>query len=331
MADLFVRLMRYTGEKEDFLTECLAATLEKDKVFAGNFLTYLYNEKVSKDGIIDIKTQVPFKNSRIDMVIDLKNNKSIGIENKLWSPEGQGYKGKGQLNTYLSLPAISHLAFITGYPTDVPDAVDKNKKYLKPKNGRRHFIWSDFYEILNKSLSNRTATEFNRALHDIFKHFGFEPAIPEIGNLQDPNEKIAKRNRENFAKLWELTRQGLRKRGWKWFKPGSIAELIVAGGRAKRLEWAWLDPTWRTGSLRVRLHCHKKIDLPIIKNELESPRFKFSQEIIPRYVKCIQEGKKALTLEVMIPMKKLFAYAHNTDSMSKQLADFVCAVFDKVG
>ncbi|MFH0889378.1 MAG: PD-(D/E)XK nuclease family protein [Planctomycetota bacterium] len=331
MTDLFVRLMKYTGEKEDFLTECFAATLEKDKLFAENVLTYLCGAKVSKEDIINIKTQVSFEHSCVDIVVDLKSNKSIGIENKLWSPEGQGYKGKGQLKTYLSLPALTYLAFITGYYTDVDDVVYKNKKYLRPKNGRRHFMWSDFYPILSKSLSTRTATEFNRALRDVFDHFGFEPAMPKIGNLQDPDPKVAKRNKENFAKLWELTRQGLRERGWKRIGPGSVAELYVSDGIAKRLNWAWIDATWQPGSFRIRLNCYKKINLATIEEELKSPEFVFNKEIILRCVETNRRAGKESAIDVMIPMRKLFTGANNAETMSLKLAEFVLAVFDKVG
>lgn len=110
---------------------------------------------------------------------------------------------------------LDRLVFVTAYSADIADQVANNPSYLKPGDGRQHFHWSDFWSLLEKSTNESGSTVLNDALFGLFAHFGFDPPRPEIGDLSDPDEGRRKENRENFAKLWNLTRAGLEEREWE--------------------------------------------------------------------------------------------------------------------
>lgn len=329
MSDLFIKLIKHTAEKEDFFTECLAATLREDPQVAKDFVIYLCGEELDEVTIsataVTIETQVSFIGSCIDMVITLNGRKTIATEHKLWSPQA-----KGQLSRYLKL-GFDRLAFITGYHSEVSKKVFDHPCYMKPLNGRKHFMWSDFYELLEKSLQTPSATTLNRALLTLFRDYGFEPPKPEIGDLLDPDPAVSRRNRKNFAKFWELTRRLLRKKGWKEFGIGSIAELYVSEGPTKRLAWAWLDPIWQRGSLRIRLTLDKSSYLETVEKNLLSPEFPFHNDINIVETRASRKEGREEVLDILIPMKKLLADAHDAESISKKLAGYVLAVFDTVG
>lgn len=329
MSDLFLKLMKLTNQKEDFFTECLVATLKEDITFKKNFLTSICGDNVDEIKIsnffINIETQVSFPklHSCIDMVFYVGDNLSIGIENKLWSPEG-----RGQLIKYLSLP-LSHIAFITGYEATIENTVDEHSNYLKPKNGRKHFIWSDFYEIVEVSNKTSSSTVLNKALLNLFADLGFDPPKPEIGDLLDTNTELAIQNRKNFAKLWLKTREELKKKNCK-LQAGSIAELYVTCLSNNCIETMWLDPIWQRGNLRVRLTLKENINLTTITNKLISSSFPF-YKMIQVYQQNIRRAKKSvIVIDVLISLKKLLSGINYSESMSAKLAEYVLTIFNEV-
>ena len=138
MSDLFVRLTRYTSEKEDFFTECLAAALRDDTELASRFVGKLCERDKILAGkpVTSVETQVCFPegHSCLDMVLQINGRFSWGVENKLESPEGVAPTGKRQLEKYRDL--VDRLAFITGYHTIVSEKVLCDPRYLRPVNGR---------------------------------------------------------------------------------------------------------------------------------------------------------------------------------------------------
>ncbi len=224
--------------EEDLFTECFAAALRADSNLMRQFLRELCGSKVGgliESAAIEVETQADYSDyrSRVDMCFTLSSKRRqvrIGVENKLWSPEGDG-----QLAKYLRLP-LDFLAFITGEPQPVHSKVLQHRKYIKPNNGRKHFMWSDFYGVIEKSTHAPSASVLNGALLHLFSHYGFEPPLPEIGDLNHPDPDEAKKHKKQFAKLWGRTRQCLSNRGWKKLNPGSIAQLYVLEGPPKN---AW--------------------------------------------------------------------------------------------
>ncbi len=333
MSDLFVRLMKYTGEKEDFFTECLAAALREDAQLSRAFVCELCGDQV--DGIpipttnIDLKTQERFPDtqSRIDMVFRLGGELTLGVENKLWAAEGVSPRGERQLERYLRVKEVDRLAFITGYDAKVTKKTLRHPKYLRPRNGRDHFLWSDVYRVVEAAGTSLV----NRATLGLLARLGFDPPAPLIGDLLHPEAATRKRNRGNFAKLWGVTRHRLKLQGWDEIGRGSIAQLYIRKGKAKRLSRAWLDPIHHPNWLRVRLDFRQGISIVRMRNELLEADLPLKE-----FVEIAEENVRRVKgqincLEVRIPQSKLFEGASDPEAISRRLADFVLAVFDKAG
>ncbi len=332
MSDLFLKLMKYTGEKEDFFTECLAAALQEDRDLARQFLIRLCGSQVNGINVstatIHLATQVPFPNCRVDMVFSLNENLPIGVENKLRSPEGRSDEGS-QLEKYLRLP-LARLAFVTGHYVRVSKSVRENPRYVKPPNARDHFLWSDFYDLVEDTTRSPACTVLNHALLSLFKHLGFDPPHPSIGDLHAPDLKVKKQNRRNFAKLWDPTRNRLRERGWQRITTGSIAELVLHKGKSKKLGRAWLDPLWAPGSLRIRLTPLKGTHPSDMAAAIESVNLPSNDTIRTRDECVPRKGGKVPVLDVFIPMRSLFEGATESEAMARRIAEFVLPVIDAV-
>ena len=327
MSRLFVNIIKRVTEKEDAFTECLAETLRGDPVLARDFLLQVCGEDVEAVSVaraeIQIETQKEFPGACLDMLFRLDGKSTVGVENKLWSPESEG-----QLSKYLRL-GLNRMAFITDYYAPVEDEVLQDPHYLAPQNGRHHFVWSDFYSVVETSAKKNAAPFLNRALLELFKHLGFEPPHPQIGDLLHPDPGIQKINRENFAKLWEPTRQGLQKRGWKSIGRGSVAELYVQNGIARNLAWAWIDPIW--GGLKVRLTLREGVSPGEVIERLKSVHLPYREDIGISEMHPRGRKEPGIVVEVRISLTKLLAKTTTVEEMEARLADFVLNVFDLVG
>jgi len=329
MSRFFVELLKLTERDEDTFTECLAATLAEDTDLRSQFVAALCGDVVDgvrvKDARIEVVTQKAFPGCRVDLVFGLNDERDIGVENKLWADEGEN-----QLLRYCDL-GFSRLAFITGFDTSVDPQVLVRSCYVRPANGRQHFRWADFYPLVEAAARKNGSSTLSRALLEVFSFLGFTPPLPEIGDLRDPDTDRQRRNRQNFAKLWEPTRQGLRERGWKSIAPGAIAELYVKEGDARRVDWAWIDPTWGGGVLRVRLTLRAGVDATEVEELLKSQLLPHGEDahISQRDVRARKEP--GLVVEVAVPLRRLLGDAPDAKTMARRLAEFVLAVFDRAG
>lgn len=336
MSDFFIRLLKLklTARDEDTFTECLAATLAEDPELRARFVAALCGDEVDgirvRDARIEVMPQKTFRDSRVDMVFLLNGEKQIGVENKLWAPEGENEAGEGQLCKYCRL-GLSRLAFITGYHTSVDDKVLDHPCYVPPRNGRAHFLWADFHPLVEDAARRAGSSLLARALLAVFSYLGFTPPHPEVGDLRDPDPERQRRNRENFAKLWEPTRQGLGKRGWKELMPGSVAELYVRGGTARRVDWAWIDPTWGSGLLRVRLTLKDGVAGGEVVDALDSQALPHGTDARVAKVDVRGRNEPGTVVEVACPLRQVLGDAREAESMARRLSEFVLAAFDRAG
>ncbi|MBI2156842.1 MAG: hypothetical protein HYV94_17915 [Candidatus Rokubacteria bacterium] len=333
MSRFFVEIIKRVSEKEDVFTECLAASLREDRDLARRFLLKLCGDRL--DGVdvrtaaIDVATQCSFRVGAdapaccVDMVLTLAATTKIGVENKLFAAEGRDQAGnRDQLRTYLRL-GLSRIAYIRAQEADVADDVRHNARYLTPAD-RQHFLWSDFY--LDVEACARQGSLLTTALLELFLHYGFEPAKREIGDLRHPDKTVAEANRQNFAKLWEITKAELSKLGWKRIGSGSIAELYVDEGSSELIKKAWIDPTWARGLLRVRLTPHAGNEAKV-EEALQGA-------VLPHHGDVeIQRGRAAgrvrdpQYVQVTISLRKLLGETTEVQIMKKLLAEFVSEVF----
>lgn len=334
MSDFFIRLLKLTERDEDTFTECLAAALAEDLDLKSRFVAALCGDEI--DGIlvrgarIEVMTQKNFPGCCVDMVFRLNGEKEIGVENKLWAPEGENQEGERQLWRYCQL-GLTRLAFITGYHTSVDERVLKHPGYVRPRNNRAHFLWADFHPLIEDAARKEGGALLARALLAAFSYLGFTPPHPEIGDLRDPDPDRQRHNRENFAKLWEPTRRGLRERSWKDLTPGSIAELYVKRGIARRVDWAWIDPTWGSGMLRVRLTLKDGVAEGEVADLLNSQPLPHGMDTRVSKVDVRARKEPGTVIEVASPLRRLLGDAPEAESMARRLAEFVLAVFDRVG
>jgi len=328
MSRLFVRVMKLSSAKEDVFTECLAATLADEPELASSFLGRLEAGRAGSATVepraVEVETQKTYPGCCVDMVIT-SNGRTVGVENKLWSPEGDQ-----QLARYLRL-GFDGLAFVTGDHTPVTGEVLRDARYLKPINGRAHFLWADFHDLVERFARRPRSSPLTRALLALFAHLGFEPAHAEIGDLIHPDRTIQTRNRENFAKLWEATRAGLAGRGWKSVGRGSIAELYVRDGSARRTSWAWIDPTWARGMLRVRLTPNEGVSAAELEAAVQAVEIPGGDDV--QVLQAQPPGRKteATVVDILVPLKRLLGEARGPEDMASRLAAFVLAVFDAAG
>ena len=334
MSDFFIKLLKLTERDEDTFTECLATTLAEDPDLRSRFGATLCGDEVDgilvRDARIEVMTQKNFHGCCVDMVFRLNDEKEIGVENKLWAPEGENQEGERQLWRYCQL-GFSRLAFVTGYHASVDEGVLKHTCYLRPRNNRAHFLWADFHPLIEGTARKKGSSLLARALLEAFSYLGFTPPHPEVRDLRDPDPDRQLHNRENFAKLWEPTRLGLRKRGWSELMPGSIAELYVKRGIARRVDWAWIDPTWGTGVLRVRLTLRDGIVETEVAELLKSQPLPHGGDARVSKIDVRARKEPGTVIEVATPLRQLLGDAPDTESIAQRLAEFVLAVFDRVG
>jgi hypothetical protein len=332
MPEFFVQLLKRVAEKENVFTECLAAALRHDSELARDFLVVLCGPEL--DGVdvraatVEVDPQKAFLRTAdhpaccVDLVFTLNRVVTVGVENKLWAVEG-----KTQLSDYLKL-GLNRIAYVTARDRAVEPDVRANPQYLKPTRG--HFLWSDFDEVVERRGRHTAGPLLTKALLEAFRHFGFEPPTPEIGNLLDADEDIRTRTRKNFAKLWETTRTELQKIGWNHLTPGSIAELYVQDGPSDRIKRVWLDPTWGRGLLRVRLTPHAG-KVGEVEEALRFAQLPHGRDVHVHQGQEPRRRRDAGYVEATISLRTLLGGALETEAMKKSLAEFVTAVFRAVG
>jgi PD-(D/E)XK nuclease superfamily len=356
MTDLFIRLLKLSSHedhfaliepsKENFLTECLAATLNADKQFMEQFVRQLCGSQLSGCDFENaiVRTQQHYQapagsNKRccVDMVFTLADGTSIGVENKFRSPQGEQ-----QLRRYLHL-GFKGLAFITDYdtrlPADIRSHISSNCElckaqaereqptvYLRPRD-REHFRWSDFWSILHAASQAATASTLDHALLTFFEHFGFDPpptTVPDIWGDTDAHKK----NGEAFAKYWETTKEGLRQRRWSRIGRAERAGLDVKNGHSRAIKRAWLDPLHSKGSLRLRLVLKEQFSASQWIDLIKPLSFPFREHADLHAVHIPKETLPVV--DICVPFKKIFADTVDAKSYPRILAQYVLSIFDAI-
>ena len=241
--NLFWSTRALTAAREDHLTEFFAAALTVSEQFRKAYAELVLHNFVEKSStgslqIKDIRTQVCFSgtSSCPDMILTLSDGRSIVCEHKLDAPETMGSERdpRGQLRKYLDLPVDGLLYVRTSWKP--PDSfVLTHKKYIRPVD-REHFLWRDFYPLL--SCDDHVILDW---LREGFERLGFTPPHPSVGEMNGPDEKVNRSNRENFAKLWQRSRSIAHTLGWK-VSAGSIVELYLTDNPSSHVSWIFISP-----------------------------------------------------------------------------------------
>jgi hypothetical protein len=254
--NLFLSTRAMTDAREDHLTEFFAAALHlfpqfRDAYYDLTLATYCRANGWDPCEISSIDTQHCYDDAscRPDMLITLSNGKLIACEHKLDAVETLGPESddRRQLERYLDLP-IDGLLFIRASWKPPGRHVLKHPKYIKP-NDREHFLWRDFYPLLEASTD-----PFLLWIKEGFERLGFTPPHPQIGELKEDTD------RHNFAKLWSKVRSYAHSLGWEP-SAGAIVQLYLNDNDRSCADFIFIQPTATGFQFRVtpkekqRDHC----------------------------------------------------------------------------
>jgi hypothetical protein len=262
-SQLFVRLWNTVATREEaqvrenFFSECVAGVLNADPLVARDFAARLNGGRDRIQGTsisradIRVIPQYSCRSRGRQCYVDLRleiGRVAIGVEVKLDAPEGVLPSGDRQIDKYLQIKNLTHVAYVTGYHTVVQNSVlQRRARYLRPRN-RDHFLWSDFYSLFLAASKRRTAPQLHQALIELFHARHLEPSHPELPDLSTVE------GRSGFRPFWKLTRRKLARR-----------YDIVAPTRINATTYAWsydysnawkiaIEPAFNPGLLRVWLY-----------------------------------------------------------------------------
>lgn len=320
--NLFWSTRSLTSNREDHLTEFFAAALELSPVFRARYAALLLGEYASRQGwpeptIAMVETQVPYRGTSCqpDLRLTLHDGHVILVEHKLEAPETRD-PNTGELNQlqrYLDLP-VDGVAYVRSSFRSLPNVVLANPKYIRPSN-RDHFLWRDFYPLLDDQ------DRFLGWLKEGFERLGFTPPLPWIGELAGPNSEEIRRNKENFAKLWESTRQGARELGWHRIEAGDIVELYLSEGTSDLAASVFVSPT-KAERFLIRVTPKPGRLGAVVKVMEEAAR----SALVPTEVAGVQVTRKEGKVNVVDVTTSLYALLSREEKpaeIERRLADYV--------
>jgi hypothetical protein len=273
---LLARLIKLTTRKEDFITECFAAVLQADGRAASEYwriVSHTLSPATQKASLREIHTQCRLGEGscRCDMVI-VGGRERIAVEHKLTAPQG-----KGQLGKYLSLPRkeVTRVMLVSADYQTVSSEVLRERRYVKPPTGQSHFLWADFYPLLQKSEARGVAVA--SATRGLFDRLGLQPAHPLIGELRTRDTERRVRLDAQLHSAWQPLLTSLEKR-WSYvdssIREDRRSEIYVEEGKGELLRVVWLDPFSSPGSLRIRLKTSSRAKRALLLDRLERDRSK---------------------------------------------------------
>jgi hypothetical protein len=213
--DLFTGLLRWSDNKEaltvreNFFTAALIGVLNEDQIFARAFVKRLCRERkrFGPHSIAHSQISLEPRTARIaslngqrltcypdlTLVIDSRSGrpKRLQVEVKLGAPEGKKAGGPNQLAKYLAMGSNDRLAYIRGFPQRVERSVLRNPRYCRPQNDRDHFLWSDFFPLVEDGSRRLRTGALHRGLLGLMKAQGFAPLDDRLPDLYGSHSEKA--------------------------------------------------------------------------------------------------------------------------------------------
>lgn len=320
--NLFWTTRALTSQREDHLTEFIAAALEHSPLFRAAYSEFVLGEHARRNEwdapvIKTVRTQVCFETTACcpDMILELEDGKRIACEHKLDAGETMGpeHDPHGQLERYLNLPVDGLFYVRSMWKAPNRHCLD-HKKYIRPE-WREHFLWRDFYPLLKPG--DHILVDW---LRDGFERLGFTPPHPSIGEMQGPDYEENLRNRSNFAKHWQRTCSFALEQGWK-VERGSIVELYLSANPDAIASEVFITPL-HGGRMLFRI-TPKEGTLEIIKRleTVELPQFPgFERE--ERRVK--RKVGDVMVLDVTAPLSEVLGAApQSNEQIEEKLLGYI--------
>lgn len=200
MNNIFSSLFKYKPQpnmtpEENFFTESLRFVLAFDKKLCGSFVKFIGNSRKFTSPF-EVKSQVQYGNSIIDLEITDKNGKKIFIEVKIKAQENRyfsedGKEDFGQVEKYLRLNC-GYVCFIAQEQNDIEIKTNKNK-FLG------QFEWFQICELFDNYIktgrSNNLTVYFLTNFLKFMKELGMQP-------FQGFNKDDVKLSQTNFLDLY---------------------------------------------------------------------------------------------------------------------------------
>ena len=145
------------------------------------------------------------------------------------------------------------------------------------------------------------------------------------GNAITPGQR---RNRRQFARLWKLTRSRLESKGW-YVNAGSISQLYIRDGNARRLDWAWILPHART--LRIRLTFKNAVKLRRARPFLESVKLPWITRRVITLDRVRRDEGEEWVLEIRLRLEEVLSKVVGARKIQRRLANTVLPFINKAG
>lgn len=213
--NLFTNTKKFATSKENHLTEFFTAALVLSEKLRKNIINFLGKssdfEIESQVTISKINSQTTFAdfNGQPDMEIKLSDGRVIIFENKIDAPQTLDSEGEPQLERYLELP-VDGLVYVRESWKNLDKKILKSNRYIRPPHGEDHFLWRDFYPLLEK-----VDEPLCQWVKEGFENEGYTPPPENIPPLYTPDGKYLKENQKEFAKYWKKTQAWAKRQGWK--------------------------------------------------------------------------------------------------------------------
>lgn len=330
--NLFLRTRSLTPNREDHLTEFLAAALDADQAFRGAYERTLLDpvaetREWTSTRINRVRTQVWFPEVRgqPDLVLEIDGGRTVLCEHKLDASETElissvDAETLGQLERYLRLD-VDGVAYFRSSWNPPSEEVLVHPRYVAP-SGREHFLWEDLYEPLLEGTHDLVAW-----LREGFESLGFTPPHGTLGRLHGEDSEYVRANRRNFAKLWEKTRSECRRLGWK-VDTGAVCELYLRGHESAPVSLIYVSPLHnRARVLLIRVAPVDADDLENIEGRISdlTPSLPVRPEV---EVVTTRPGNKRPVIDVRVPLRSLLAEEGDPLEMAEALVRMVVPVVE---
>jgi hypothetical protein len=304
--------------REDHLTECFAGWLDIDHPAREAYCDLVFRPYAATAGwaspqIVDIDTQRSLSSGRPDLILTLGDGHVVAVEHKIDAIETVGVISEdgeqlGQLRRYLNDPDVAAVAFVRSTLRPPGAEVLANPKYIRPPD-RHHFLWRDFYPLLEAS-TNRYASW----LRESFEADGYTPPHAFVGELTDRDARI------NFAKYWLPVRAVAHDLGWD-VGTGSVVELYLSPREPNLPAAIWINPTDSLLVVRTTPSDPTKIDR--IAQLLADAASKLGFPDVTDIRSVPRSTGKVTVVDIAAPMQRVLGDADSGPAVESHLLAFV--------
>lgn len=331
--------------RETFFTASLAGTLQSSIALRRRFVEILVGGRAWEgyrigQADIDVTTEERHTSRgdacRFDLLLAINGTHKIAIEAKLDAPEGVDERGRRQVDRYLKLKSIDHVAYVTAAetePSGYAKRQEKTGRYLVPRDKgqlvRWHFLWSDFYSAVRVLAQSPRPNPLVLALLGLLDNRRLQPQHKLVGHLgarvkhADLPDAV-KKNRARIQTALEALR-GQLPVGWE-LREVHRNGFAYLGGPASSDWTAALFTRDTPGNLRIRINVKSEAERIALEKRLSGVLAKelhgsFGRNFAPN----VRVPKKSRhdAVDIYIPFRAILQGLRKNDRIADRLARVV--------